>query len=344
MTPLPPLSRHLENELRRKIDGKAKPPGSLGRIEELAIQIGLVTQSLTPDLGRAAIIIFAGDHGIVEEGVTAFPAIVSTAVARSVLAGKAGANIAARSVGADVFLVNAGLLGELAPHPALLDRHIRAGTRNFRREPAMTAAELSLALDTGASLVRDLKARGFGLLALGEIGIGNTSSAAALLHIITGIDLSVLVGPGAGVPTLGLHHKRDVVQKSLARSPVMREDALLNFGGFEIAMMAGAMAEGAACGVPILVDGFVGTAAACAAITRHPHLKDYLIFAHLSAEPGHTAALQWLGVKPLLDLGMRLGEGTGAALAIPLVRMAEAMLRDMADLRDVSLNAEDLLA
>jgi nicotinate-nucleotide--dimethylbenzimidazole phosphoribosyltransferase len=328
-----PLNRKIEPALRAAIDGKAKPLGSLGRIEALAIHIGLVTGSLTPDLGRAALAIFAGDHGIVAEGVTAYPSEVSALVAQMVLDGKAGANIAARAAGAEVLLINAGLKTPLARNPVLIDQSNLKGTRNFLHEPAMTETGLGDALKAGSTVAARLKKAGFGILALGEIGIGNSSAAALVAHAVTGLPLEKLVGNGAGAPPRGLKHKRDVLARAYARAPVGGGlEGLCEFGGFEMAMLAGAMLGGARHRQILLIDGFIATAAACAAIGMEPALRDYLLFAHRSPEAGHTALLEWLGAEPLLDLSMRLGEGTGAALAIPLVRMAEGLLNAMADL------------
>ncbi len=333
LKPLIPLSRELEVSLRASIDGKAKPLGSLGRIEALAVHIGLVTQSLRPDLGRAALVLFAGDHGIVAEGVTAYPSEVSALVAQMVLEGKAGANIAAQAAGADVFLIDAGLNTPLAPQPGFIEKRVRPGTRNFLHEPAMTEREFEQAFEAGSSVAADLKERGFGILAFGEIGIGNSSAAAIVAHAVTGLPLETLVGNGAGVPRGGLEHKRDILQRAYQRAPVKGGmDALRQFGGFEAAMLAGAMLSAARLRQIGIVDGFIATAAACATISIEPALRECFLFGHLSPEKGHAALLEWLEAKPLLDLGMRLGEGTGAALAIPLVRMAEGLLTFMADL------------
>jgi nicotinate-nucleotide--dimethylbenzimidazole phosphoribosyltransferase len=328
-----PLDRKLEQALQMAVDGKAKPLGSLGRIEALAVHIGLVTGSLHPDLGRAALAVFAGDHGIAAEGVTAYPSEVSALIAQMVLDGKAGANIAARAAGAEVFLIGAGLKTPLTRHPAPMIQLSHKGTRNFLHEPAMTEAELCHVLEAGMAVAQRLKEQAFGILALGEIGIGNSSAAALVARAVTGLPLGKLVGNGAGAPPRGLDHKHDVLARAYARAPVNGgRNGLREFGGFEMAMLAGAMLGGARHGQILLVDGFIATAAACAAISIEPALRDYLLFAHRSPEAGHTALLEWLGAEPLLDLGMRLGEGTGAALAIPLVRMAEGLLITMADL------------
>jgi nicotinate-nucleotide--dimethylbenzimidazole phosphoribosyltransferase len=328
-----PLDREIEPRLRAAIDGKAKPKGSLGRIEALAIHAGLVAGSLRPHLGGAALAIFAGDHGIVEEGVTAYPSEVSALIAQMALDGVAGASIAARAADADVFVIDAGLKTPLASQKALLEKNVRRATRNCLVEPAMTHGECLRAVHAGREIAVSMKAKGYGILALGEIGIGNTSAASLVAACVTGLPLEALVGPGAGAPPGGLDRKRAVLSRARARAPQAAGlNAMREFGGFEMAMMLGAMFGGADARQIVLVDGFIATAAACAAVAVEPNLRDYLLFAHLSPEAGHQALLQWLGARPLLDLGMRLGEGTGAVLTVPLVRMAEGLLNAMADL------------
>ena len=328
-----PLERELEPRLLAAIDAKAKPQGSLGRIESLAVHIGLVTKSLKPNLGKAALLVFAGDHGIVAEGVTAYPSEVSTLIAQMVLDGKAGASIAAHAAGSHVFLIDAGLKTPPAPHPTLIAKSVGRSTANSRHEPAMTDGECRDAIQAGHHIATRLKADGFGVIALGEIGIGNTSAASLVAHCVTELPLERLVGPGAGAPPGGLAHKRNVLAQAYGRAPVRGGmEAMREFGGFEMAMLTGAMFGAANARQIVIVDGFIATAAACAAVAIEPNIRDYLMFGHLSPEAGHVALLEWLVAKPLLDLGMRLGEGTGAALAIPLVRMAEGLLTTMADL------------
>ncbi len=329
----------LREQLHIRLRGKAKPVGSLGRLEDLALQIGLVTGSLEPDLGNAKIIVFAGDHGLTAEGVTAYPSAVSREIAKIVLAGGAGISMCARAAGVDVLLVDAGLLRPLPPNPMLLERRIAPGTKNSRREPAMTVDQCAAALIEGRAINADLQRENVGVVAFGEIGIGNTSAAALVGHVLTGIPLEMLVGPGAGVPPLGLDHKLQVLLETLACAPIKEQqpaaralEALRQFAGFEMVMMAGAMTAAAAAGRLIIVDGFIGTAVAVAASALNPATLHHCVFAHCSAEPGHRALLNHLGVEPLLNLDMRLGEGTGAALALPIVRAAEMMLREMADL------------
>jgi nicotinate-nucleotide--dimethylbenzimidazole phosphoribosyltransferase len=329
----------LTDELRSRIRGKAKPVGSLGRLEELALQIGLVTGSLAPDLGAAKILVFAGDHGLTAEGVTAYPSVVTREIAKFVLAGNAGINVLARASGVAVELVDAGLLEPLPPHNLLSDRRIGHGTKNSRREPAMTYEQCQAALDAGRAVDARLGDANVGLVGYGEIGIGNSSAAALIAHTLTGIPLASLVGPGAGAPAQGMEHKRKVLEDVVSRASINETDpsarafeALRQFGGFEIAMMAGAMTAAAAAGRIVVVDGFISTVAALAAIALHPETRDCCVFAHCSTEPGHKLVLEHLQAEPLLALDMRLGEGTGAVLAMPIIRAAELMLREMADL------------
>ncbi|MBA2126869.1 nicotinate-nucleotide--dimethylbenzimidazole phosphoribosyltransferase [Hyphomicrobium methylovorum] len=325
--------------LTAAIRGKAKPVGSLGRLEELALQIGLVTRKPKPVLGAAEVLVFAGDHGLTAEGVTAYPSAVTREIAKLVLAGTAGINICARAAGAGVVLVDAGMIEALPPHASLIDRRIGRGTRNARREPAMTLEECAGALEEGHGLDAYLDEKNAGIVVFGEIGIGNTSAAALVGHVLTGIDLATLVGPGAGLDPAGVAHKLRVLSETVERAAIAIDDprsraleALRQFAGFEMVMMVGAMMAAAEARRIVIVDGFIVTAAALAALALAPAARSNFVFAHCSAEPGHRALLDHIGAKPLFDLQMRLGEGTGAALAIPLVRAAELMLREMADL------------
>lgn len=334
-----PSRADFERALRMHIDGKAKPRGALGRLETLALQIGRVTGDCAPRLGAPKVIVFAGDHGLTAEGVTAYPSEVTSEIAKLILAGRAGISVCARAANADVVLVDAGLLAPLPPHPQLIDRRIAAGTRNARRGPAMTNDERDAAFAAGADIVAALVRDGQRVFAFGEVGIGNTSASALVAHAVTGLDLDRLVGNGAGAPPLGLAHKRDVLAQTFARArlplspPRARaEAALAEFAGFEMVMMAGAIDAAARAACLIVVDGFIATAVAAAAIACQPNVRDNCIFAHCSAEGGHAALLSALDAEPLLTLGLRLGEGTGAALALPIVMAAAGLLAEMADL------------
>jgi nicotinate-nucleotide--dimethylbenzimidazole phosphoribosyltransferase len=327
----------LETALRAKIAGKAKPPGSLGRLEDLAVQIGLVTGSLTPDLGSARLVIFAADHGLTAENVTNYPSDVTGQIAQLVLDGQAGASICTAAIGVETVVVDAGLLRPLKDQPGLISRRIGAGTRNSRREAAMTVAEYQSAFDAGQAVIRDQIKAGAGLFALGEIGIGNSSAAALLAHEATDIPLATLVGPGTGAPAKGMDFKKQVLADTYARAFAGQIDceprrAFVEFAGFEMVMMAGAIAAIAQAKKIAIIDGFIATSVAAGLFAMEPSARSACVFAHQSGEPGHKALLAALGVTPLFDLGLRLGEGTGAALAIPMLRAAELMLTRLADL------------
>jgi nicotinate-nucleotide--dimethylbenzimidazole phosphoribosyltransferase len=331
-----PLDRSGEAALRALVDGKAKPLGALGRIEDLAVQLALIAGRPDPTVGKALLLVFAGDHGLTESGVSAYPSEVTAAMVATLLAGRASANAFARAVGAEVRVVDAGVAIDLAPHPALIAAKVRRGSRNAALGPALTAAEVESALARGGSIVRQVVTEGFDVLAVGEMGIGNSASAALIVHRLAPAPLADCVGPGAGHDAEGLARKLAVLETAAARSQAAEPlDVLAEFGGLEIIMMAGAILGAAAARRPVLVDGFIAGAAALAAVRLEPACADYCIFAHRSAERGHAAMLQALGVAPLLDLSMRLGEGTGALLALPLIRAAAALLTEVASLDDV---------
>jgi nicotinate-nucleotide--dimethylbenzimidazole phosphoribosyltransferase len=326
-----------EAALRRKIDGKTKPVGALGRIEDLAAQVARATGTLAPVLRICRLVIFAADHGIAREGVSAYPQEVTRQMLATFLAGGAAANVFARSLGVAVEVVDAGVAGTPLAHPDLVSRRIGPGTRNALREPAMTGAQRDAALAAGRALGTEASVDA---VCLGEMGIGNTAAAALLAHKITGLPLDALVGRGTGLDDAGLARKRALLARAAARTPARlpAAEALAEYGGFEIAMMAGAMLGAAAARRVVLVDGYIAGAAALAAFAEAPEARDALVFAHRSAEPGHAALLDHLGAVPLLDLGMRLGEGTGALLAWPLVRAAAAMLTEMASFEDAGVS------
>lgn len=331
-----PVETGRATHLRALIDGKAKPLGSLGRVEDLAVRLGQIAGARPPTYDKALLLVFAGDHGLTSEGVSAYPSSVTQAMVATFLAGKASANAFARAVGAEFRVVDAGVDGELAVHPNLLREKIRRGTRNAAVEPALTADEVTRALEAGARLARDAAAEGFEILALGEMGIGNTASAALIMHRLAPAPLVDCVGRGAGHDDEGLAHKLAVLERAAARSDASPPlDVLAQFGGLEIAMMTGAMIGAASVGMPVLVDGFIVSAAALTAIRLRPEVREYGIFCHRSAELGHQRMLAALEVEPLLDLGLRLGEGTGALLALPIVRAASRLLSEVASLEDV---------
>lgn len=331
-----PIDLSAAEALRAGLDAKAKPLGALGRIEDLAVRLGLIARAQPPSFDRALLLVFAGDHGMNAEGVSAYPSAVTQAMVATFLAGKASANAFASAVGAELRVVDAGVDADLSAHPALLNAKVRRGSRNAAVEPALTYNEVDIALQRGAQIARGVVEEGFEILALGEMGIGNTASAALIIHRLARAPLIHCIGRGAGHDEAGLARKIAVLERAAARSPATAPlDVLAEFGGLEIAMIVGAIIGAASAGVPVLIDGFIVSAAALAAIRLVPAVKDYCVFSHRSAEQGHGRLLAALEVEPLLSLELRLGEGTGALLALPLVRAASRLLRDVASLDDV---------
>ena len=340
---IPPLARHLEAELRRKIDGKTKPLGALGRIESLALQLGLVQGTLTPQLREPRVIVFAGDHGIAAEGVSAYPQDVTWQMVMNFVAGGAAINALARDAGMDVIVVDAGVNHDFGTQVALHHAKVANGTRNSAVESAMTTAQAEDALDRGILIAREAHARGCNVLALGEMGIANTSAAALLLHKLAGVGLEIATGRGTGLDDEGLARKRAVLARAAARTgaripPLV---ALAEYGGFEIAMMAGAMLGAAERRMLLLADGFIACSALLVAVNLAPVVREYAVFTHRSAEAGHGAMLAVMNGEPLLQLDLRLGEGTGAVLAYPLVRAAASFLERMASFESAGVSERE---
>lgn len=286
---------------------------------------------------RCCLTIFAADHGIAAEGVSAFPQAVTVQMALNFLAGGAAANVFARTLGVELRVVDAGMV-EPVDHPALIQRRMGPGTRNSAVEPAMSAETLAAALEAGRALGADGDADA---CAFGEMGIANTSAATLVIHKLSGLPVAVLTGRGTGLDDKGLTGKRAVLERAAARTGGLSPaEALAEYGGFEIAMIAGAMIGAAEAKRAVLVDGFIATAAAMAAKAIAPGCEAAFVYAHRSDEAGHAAALEHLGARPLLDLGLRLGEGTGALLAWPLLRAAAAMLSDMASFESAGVDGK----
>ncbi|SFK55879.1 nicotinate-nucleotide--dimethylbenzimidazole phosphoribosyltransferase [Caulobacter sp. UNC279MFTsu5.1] len=331
-----PVDAALEPILRALLDGKAKPPGSLGQIEDLAVRIGLIQNRPDPRIARTDLYVFAGDHGLTDEGVSAYPSSVTAAMVGLFLSGRSSVSAFAKASGVQVRVVDAGVDADLPDHPDLIAAKIRPGTRNAAREPALTPDEVLAAVAQGADIARAAAADGADVIALGEMGIGNSSSAALVMHRLAPAPLDACVGQGTGHDAEGLARKMAGTVRAAQRSDATQPlDVLAQFGGCEIAMMAGAVLGAASMRRVVLVDGFISTAAALAAVRLVPAALDYCVFAHGSAERGHPAMLQALGARPLLDLGLRLGEGTGAALAAPLLVAAANLLTEVAALADV---------
>lgn len=328
-----------ETALKAAIDGKTKPLGALGRIEALAAQLARVQRSLTPKATQCRLTIFAADHGIAEEGVSAFPQAVTREMVRNFLAGGAAANVFARVADVELVVVDAGVAGDPLSDPGLISARIEAGTANTALGPAMTMEALHKALELG---------RGFGragdadAMAFGEMGIANTSSASLLAAKLSGRSVDDFVGRGTGLDDAGVAHKAEVLARASARTSdrLPPEEALAEYAGFEIAMMVGAMLSAAEANRLVLVDGFIASAAAMAALAIEPDIRQAMVFTHLSEEAGHKLLLEMLEAEPLLSLGLRLGEGTGALLAWPLVKAAAAMLSEMASFESAGVSRE----
>ncbi|VVE22152.1 nicotinate-nucleotide--dimethylbenzimidazole phosphoribosyltransferase [Pandoraea commovens] len=328
-------STAMDAALQHAIDIKTKPPGSLGALERVAHRIGRIQQSATPELARPAMLVFAGDHGVVASGVSPYPQAVTAQMVLNFLRGGAAINVFCRAGGIEMEVINAGVAADFPAHASLVDIPVARGTQNFVDTPAMTREQLETALAAGAARVVAHASRGTRMIGFGEMGIGNTSAAACLMQRLTGLPLADCVGRGTGVDDAGLARKTAVLERALAAHPAMGEtpdplDTLATFGGFEIAMMTGAYLAAAKLGLVIVVDGFISTSALLVAARVAPAVLDYCVFAHASDETGHRAMLDALGAEPLLQLGLRLGEGTGAALAMPLIQAAAAFLREMA--------------
>lgn len=339
---IPTLSRQLETALRSKIDHKTKPLGALGQLEALALQIGLVQDTLSPQLRRPTMLVFAADHGIAQSGVSAYPQAVTEQMVLNFLRGGAAINVFCHANGLDLRVVDAGVNADFGGVAGLLDRKVAMGSANMIEQAAMTLAQCEQAMAHGAALAQQLADEACNVIGLGEMGIANTSSAALLAHAYTGLPLVDCVGRGTGLDDAGLARKLAILQEVLAvhGQPATALEILRHYGGLEIAMMAGAMLGAAQCGMIILVDGFIASAAYLAASAMQPALRDYAVFSHCSDEHGHRKMLNHLGVRPLLDLGMRLGEGTGAALAYPLLVAAVAFLNDMATFESAGVSEQ----
>ncbi len=316
---------------RAMLDAKAKPRGSLGRLEEVACRVAAIRGTTAPDPRPPAIVVCAADHGIAEEGVSAYPQAVTGHMLRAFASGGAAVCVLARRAGATLVVVDVGVREPVA-HPAILDRRVRPGTANAARGPAMTRADAERALAAGAELAD----RNASLVGLGEMGIANTTAAAALTAVLLDCDPAEVCGRGTGIDDAGMERKVAAVRRALAVNRPSAVDplgVLAAVGGLEIAALAGLVLGCAARRTPVLVDGFITAAAALVATRLEPRSADALIAAHRSPEPGHGAILDALRLDPLLDLGMRLGEGSGAALALPVVTAASALLAEMATLR-----------
>jgi nicotinate-nucleotide--dimethylbenzimidazole phosphoribosyltransferase len=310
-----------------------KPPGSLGRLEELSIRIAGIQRRPRPDVTRKAVFVMAADHGVVAQGVTAYPQSVTAQMVANFAAGGAAINVLARYVGARVLIVDMGVACDITGCDSLISKKVAYGTRDLSCGPAMSRDQAICAVEAGIEVLESELARGLDLVATGDMGIGNTTASAAIIAAITGQLPASVAGRGTGVDDAGLARKIAVIEQALAYNqpdPNDALDVLSKVGGFEIGGLAGVIIACVANRIPVVIDGVISGAAALVAAALAPQARDYLIAGHLSTEPGHRAALAHLGLEPLLDLGMRLGEGTGAALAMGIVEAAVKALNEMA--------------
>ena len=341
---LPPIDTtrdaDLQARLQHKIDHKTKPLGALGQLEDLALQLGLIQRSDNIRLAHPHMVVFAADHGIAAEGVSAFPQAVTVQMVGNMLAGGAAINVLARQHGFALRVVDAGVASDIADQPGLIQRKIAHGTQNICTGPAMQEAQCHAALQAGSDVVKALPGN---VIAFGEMGIANTSAAALLLHRLAGVSLEDATGRGTGLSDPQLLHKQQVLTRAAAQHPQAVEplQALAALGGFEIAMMTGAMLQAAAERRVVLVDGFIAGSAALVAHALAPQAKDYMVFCHRSAERGHHLLLAHLQARALLDLGLRLGEGTGALLAWPLLQSSACLMNEMASFESAGVSGKE---
>jgi len=324
-----PTDKSLREAIQHKIDNLNKPKGSLGRLEEIAMQICLIQQTLEPSLQHPCHLLLGGDHGIEHEGVSVSPREVTWQQMINFTRGGGGVNMFCRQHGFKLRIVDVGVDYDLSDIDGIIHRKIARGTRNFLYEPAMSEAEYDQAIQTGCDLVDDCIAEGCKVICIGEMGIANTSPSSIWMHLFGNIPLKDCIGAGAGLDTPGIRHKYEVLSKAVERFKAGNYEPLAYFGGFEMTAAIGAMLKAAEKHLVILVDGFIMTACALAAIQLYPAAKDYMVFTHCGDESGHKLMLDAIGAKPLLHLGLRLGEGTGALCAFPIVDSAVRMINEM---------------
>lgn len=335
--PLDHVARFKAEARQRQL---TKPAGALGRLETLAIHLAALQGREKPSLDSLWITIFAGDHGVVAEGISAYPQSVTGQMLANFVSGGAAISVLARQLDAALEVIDLGTAEPLPPLPGVRHLQVGAGTQNFARDPAMTLAQLMLCLEAGRDSILRARAVGCDLFVGGEMGIGNTTAAAALACWLLDCPAAELAGPGTGLDRAGVAHKARVIDAALELHQVKIDgplQALVHLGGFEIAALVGAYLTAAQHGVVVLVDGFICSVAALLAVRLNPGCRDWLLFAHHGAEPGHVLVLQALKAEPLLELGLRLGEGSGAALAVPLLRLACALHGQMATFAEAAV-------
>lgn len=331
--------RAIEPALRDKIENLTKPKGSLGQLEELALQVGLIQQTLEPALRHPVNVIYAADHGIADEGISKSPKEVTRQVVFNFLNGGAGICFLARQHGFEIKIVDSGVDYDFPPIPQLIDRKIRKGTRNYLYEPAMTDEELDLAFQYGAGIVSDCYREGCNVISFGEMGVANTATSSLWMTCLTGIPLIDCVGAGSGLDAEGVRHKYEVLKQAFGRYEGDRRPLAVarHFGGYEMVMAVAGMLRAAELKMVILVDGFIMTNCVLLASRLYPEMLEYCVFGHRGDEAGHKRLLTYLGVRPLLSLGLRLGEGSGAVCAYPILDSAVRMINEMHTFQQASV-------
>ncbi|KAF0134974.1 MAG: nicotinate-nucleotide--dimethylbenzimidazole phosphoribosyltransferase [Candidatus Saganbacteria bacterium] len=328
-----PINTRLLEQTQKKLDNLTKPRGSLGRLEELAKQVVCITGMEEPKIKNKVIITMAGDHGVVKEGISAYPQEVTPQMVYNFLRGGAGINVLARHVGARIKVVDIGVAAGLDPNPELINKKIARGTKNMANGPAMTREEAIKSIEAGIEVVEEELKAGIDIIGTGDMGIGNTTPSSAIAAVITGEEVVRVTGRGTGIDDNKFKNKVKVIEAALqVNNPNPKDgiDVLAKVGGFEIGGIAGVIIASAANHIPIMIDGFISGAAALIAVKLEPKIKDYLIASHCSVEIGHRIILEYMGLKPLFDFNLRLGEGTGAALGISIVEAGVKILTEMA--------------
>lgn len=335
-------SQEILASIKHKIDTKTKPIGALGRLEETAEKVALIQQSLEPELSKPHIVVFAADHGIANDGVSAYPQEVTFQMVMNFLMGGAAINVFSRQHNIALKVVDAGVNFDFEVNPKLINAKVAHGTKSFLSEKAMTTEQCAEAMESGAAIVKGIQAEGSNVIGFGEMGIGNTSSASMLMHAFTGISLADCIGKGTGVDSSGYERKLSVLSQALAKHGVPKrpQEVLATYGGFEVAMMCGAFLQAAALNMVILVDGFIASAAFLTAMQIEPNVKDYAVFCHQSQEKGHRRMLAFMDASPLLDIDMRLGEGTGCAVAYPVLQSAVNFFNQMASFESAGVSGK----
>ncbi|MDP4203691.1 MAG: nicotinate-nucleotide--dimethylbenzimidazole phosphoribosyltransferase [Bacteroidota bacterium] len=336
---IPLLDESLRAKIQHKLDNKAKPVGSLGRLESLALQVGMIQNTLRPELSKPVMLTVAADHGITAEGVSPCPVEITWQQVHNFLSGGGGIGLLSRVYGMELWVVDAGVNYRFAAHPRLIDAKVAMGSENFLHQPAMSQEQCMQAFNNGRDIVRRFAKEGSNVVGFGEMGIGNTTPASALMSIICNLPVDECVGPGAGLNSEGVRHKADVIKMAIKRHGASDDifENLARFGGYEIATIAGGMIESAVNRMVILVDGFITTAAMLVAKEINPAVLNYAVFAHEGEEQGHRKMLRHMNASAVLQLGLRLGEGTGSAVAYGVLKGAVAVLSEMTSFEEAQV-------